>query len=411
MGKEVTEVSMDEESGCVITHSPNGKICQTSPCRPSTVVGSYEPTDSQDDANSHEGHVVPRVRNLTLDQGMTEKYKDQKSLDQKSATSNSANATVLSDHTVCQTFSAANKKHGCGVNCAFVSEAAANGHKHPNGDIQSANSQMKAQSYTALTPRKPLHPDNVMHRDEEDYCSVASSYPYLNLSSVKNSKTRATVAIAPTFRCSERAERRKEFYSKLEEKHQAMEAQKLQCEARTREEQEAALKQLRKNMTFRATPMPSFYNEGPPPKVELKKVNAHSISCKRLYGHATVHVLHVIDQAETWPLCGQYFRVPPTRAKSPKLGRRKSCGDASHRAEGDNCSGVCGRLQRHSLGAYKDATNKLQNSPKNRSATTTKEGNKSMRENSKPDANKVAAQDTTGTTVQGLADTGVTVQP
>lgn len=145
MGKEVTEVSMDEESGCVITHSPNGKICQTSPCRPSTVVGSYEPTDSQDDANSHEGHVVPRVRNLTLDQGMTEKYKDQKSLDQKSATSNSANATVLSDHTVCQTFSAANKKHGCGVNCAFVSEAAANGHKHPNGDIQSANSQMKAQ--------------------------------------------------------------------------------------------------------------------------------------------------------------------------------------------------------------------------------------------------------------------------
>lgn len=145
MGKEVTEVSMDEESDCVITHSPNGKICQTSPCRPSTVVGSYEPTDSQDDANSHEGHVVPCVRNLTLDQGMTEKYKDQKSLDQKSATSNSANATVLSDHTVCQTFSAANKKHGCGVNCAFVSEAAANGDKHPNGDIQSANSQMKAQ--------------------------------------------------------------------------------------------------------------------------------------------------------------------------------------------------------------------------------------------------------------------------
>ncbi|RWW20038.1 hypothetical protein BHE74_00012006 [Ensete ventricosum] len=103
-------------------------------------------------------------------------------------------------------------------------------------------------------------------------------------------------------------------------------------------------------------------------------------------------------------------KVPPTRAKSPKLGRRKSCGDASHQAEGDNCSGGCGRLQRRSLGAYKDATNKFQNSPKNRSATTTKEGNKSMREYSKPDVSKVAVQDTIGTTEQGLADTGVTVQ-
>lgn len=83
----------------------------------------------------------------------------------------------------------------------------------------------------------------------------------------KNTKT------APTFglRSNERAEKRKEFFKKLEEKSNAKQTEKTHLQSKSKEQKEVEIKKLRQSLNFKATPMPGFYQGQRTSKSNLNK--------------------------------------------------------------------------------------------------------------------------------------------
>ncbi|XP_004297365.1 PREDICTED: uncharacterized protein LOC101299178 [Fragaria vesca subsp. vesca] len=100
-------------------------------------------------------------------------------------------------------------------------------------------------------------------------------------------KSDGSTATTFKFKSSERAEKRKEFVMRLEEKMHAKEDEMNKVQARKQEKTEAEMKQFRKALNFKASPMPSFYNAATASRPDGSKIaSAKSSKVEKSRGNA-----------------------------------------------------------------------------------------------------------------------------
>ncbi|XP_011023253.1 PREDICTED: uncharacterized protein LOC105124804 isoform X2 [Populus euphratica] len=137
---------------------------------------------------------------------------------------------------------------------------------------ESGNSRLHPVNKSEKEPRvKKFESPSSRSKGVEPIGHLSTNRTKQNASSIKPDTRPSDSTFS--FKSDERAERRKEFYMKLEEKWHAKEAEMNQIQAKTQEKAESEIKQFRKSLNFKATPMPSFYHVAVPPASNENKVS------------------------------------------------------------------------------------------------------------------------------------------